>query len=85
MAISRKPYYDQKKVNLTDAIISKGGSSPSEQLSKENDNIKLTLRLPSRMLCIIDDYLEKCISNKTRTYWIREAIEEKMKKEIINQ
>ena len=58
MAIAKKPSSNNQNINLTDAIISKGGSSPSEQLYDENNNIKLTIRLSSKMLNIIDNYLE---------------------------
>ena len=78
MAIAKKPSNNKSNIDLTDAIISKVGSSPSEQLYEENNHIKITLRLPSRMLNIIDKHLEKSISKKTRTCWIREALEEKI-------
>lgn len=82
MAIAKKPSSNNQNINLTDAIISKGGSSPSEQLYDENNNIKLTIRLSSKMLNIIDNYLENSISKKTRTCWVREAVEEKIKRDI---
>lgn len=82
MAIAKKPSSHNKNIDLTDAIISKGGSSPSEQLYEENNNIKLTIRLSSKMLNIIDNYLENSISKKTRTCWVREAVEEKIKRDI---
>ena len=81
MAIAKKPSSNNKNIDLTDAIISKGGSSPSEQLYNENNN-KLTIRLSSKMLNIIDNYLENSISKKTRTCWVREAVEEKIKRDI---
>lgn len=34
------------------------------------------------MLNIIDEYLERSISNKTRTSWVREAVEEKISRDI---
>jgi len=83
MAIAKKPSSNNKNIDLTDAIISKGGSSPSEELYNENNNIKLTIRLSSKMLNIIDNYLENSISKKTRTCWVREAVEEKIKRDII--
>lgn len=83
MVIAKKPSIHKKNIDLTDAIISKGGSSPSEQLYEENNNIKVTIRLSSKMLNMIDNYLEKGISKKTRTCWVREAVEEKIKRDII--
>ena len=63
MAIAKKPSTNQKNIDLTDAIINKGGSSPSEQVYEqvyeENSNIKVTIRLTSKMLNIIDNYLSK--------------------------
>lgn len=85
MAIAKKPSANQRNIDLTDAIINKGGSSPSEQLHEENNNIKVTIRLTSKMINIIDDYLEKSISKKTRTCWVREAVEEKIKRDILTQ
>jgi hypothetical protein len=82
MVIAKKPLVNKDSVNLTNTIINKGGGSPKEQIYEENKNIKITIRLPSKMLNIIDTYLADSISNKTRTCWLREAIEEKVEKEI---
>lgn len=82
MAIVKKPFSDKGKFDLTDEIISKGGSSPSDQLYEENNNVKVTIRLTSKMLYIIDNYLKNSISKKTRTCWVREAVEEKIKRDI---
>jgi hypothetical protein len=82
MVIAKKPLVNKDSVNLTNTIINKGGTSPKEQIYEENKNIKITIRLPSKMLNIIDTYLADSISNKTRTCWLREAIEEKVEKEI---
>ncbi|MFU7503151.1 MAG: hypothetical protein ACE1S7_07170 [Candidatus Tisiphia sp.] len=82
MVIAKKPFSKRINIDLTDAIISKGGSSSSEQLHHENKNIKVTIRLSSKMINIIDNYLEKSISKKTRTCWVREAVEEKIERDI---
>lgn len=82
MVIAKKPFSKMINIDLTDAIISKGGSSSSEQLHHENKNIKVTIRLSSKMINIIDNYLEKSISKKTRTCWVREAVEEKIGRDI---
>ena len=84
MTITKRPSRKIKDEILTDAIISKGGSSPLE-IQTINHNIKITIRLPNKMLKIIDNYLENSISKKTRTSWIKEAVEEKIKKEIETQ
>lgn len=76
MVIAKKPLNNSKNIALTDLIISKGGTSPSDTLCDENT----TVRLSSKMLNIIDQYLKTSISKKTRTCWLREAIEEKIKK-----
>lgn len=92
MAIIKKP--SKKNNELIDAIISKGGGSPITSERNENasinikeedanDHVKITLRLPHKMLNIIDRYLEKSISKKTRTVWLREAAEEKIDREIL--
>jgi hypothetical protein len=82
MAIAKKPSNNKRDIDLTDAIISKGGSSSSEQLFEENHHIKVTIRLPSKMLNMIDNYLAKSIGKKTRTCWVREAVEEKIKNDL---
>lgn len=82
MVIAKKPFSKKMNIDLTDAIISKGGSSSSEQLHHENKNVKVTIRLSSKMINIIDNYLEKSISKKTRTCWVREAVEEKIERDI---
>lgn len=82
MVIAKKPFSKKMNIDLTDAIISKGGSSSSGQLHHENKNVKVTIRLSSKMINIIDNYLEKSISNKTRTCWVREAVEEKIERDI---
>lgn len=83
MVIAKKPLSNSKNIALTDLIISKGGTAPSDTLCNENTNIKITIRLSAKMLNIIDQYLETSISKKTRTCWLREAIEEKINKDIL--
>ena len=85
MAITKKPINKKINSSFTDAIISKGGSSPNDIkdiIIDTNESIKITIRLPNKMLNIIDNYLENSISKKTRTSWLREAAEEKIKKDI---
>lgn len=81
MAIVKKPSTNHINNKLADAIISKGGESPSEY--EDNSNIKVTIRLTTKMLNLIDNYLKKSINKKTRTCWVREAVEEKIKRDII--
>jgi len=85
MAISKKPISKKISNSFTDSIINKGGSSPNDVsniIIDTNESIKITIRLPSKMLNIIDDYLKNSISKKTRTSWLREAAEDKIKKDI---
>ena len=85
MAITKKPINKKINSSFTDAIINKGGSSPNDIkdiIIDTNESIKITIRLPNKMLNIIDNYLENSISKKTRTSWLRDAAEEKIKKEI---
>lgn len=77
MAITRKPLSTIEK-----KIIEKGGSSPNTSNQEANNLTKITLRLPFNMLRIIDNYLLKHISKKNRTQWIKEAIAEKIEKDI---
>ena len=83
MSITKKPLRKVLNEDYTEAIINKGGSSPVNLEVDRNDNIKITIRLPCKMLNIIDLYLEKSISKKTRTCWLKEAAEEKIEKEIM--
>jgi hypothetical protein len=83
MAITKKPFRKKVDDKITSAIINRGGGSPySEACDSNNENKKVTIRLSEKMLNIIDEYLTNCISNKTRTSWVREAVEEKIKREI---
>ena len=83
MVISKKPSQKNNE-HLLDNIINKGGSSAVERKDQDtNDNIKITIRLPSKMLDIVDTYLEKSINKKARNHWIKEAIEEKIEKDIV--
>ena len=79
MAITRKPLSIIEK-----KIIEKGGSSPTTSSAEGNRLTKITLRIPSNMLHIIDTYLSSNISKKNRTQWIKEAIAEKIEKDIEN-
>jgi hypothetical protein len=82
MAITKKPTKRTNDTKLADYIINKGGSSPINSGDDKKNQIKLTVRLPHKMLDIIDCYLEESISKKTRTQWLREAAEEKIAREI---
>ena len=81
MALIKKPLHNKSNEGLIDSIINKGGSSPSFDTNK-NRSIKITIRLPHDMLSMIDVYLKRSISKKTRTCWIREAVAEKIEKDI---
>ena len=85
MVIAKKPILIDKssKSLLIDSIIDQGGSVSSEVKSKQEiGNIKITLRLPKKILRKIDEYLLNCSFPRTRNHWIKEAIETKMKQEI---
>jgi len=85
MTIAKKPSYNKINEDFADTIIGKGGSSPYNSEDIKNDNIKITIRFSSKMLNVIDVYLEECINKKTRTCWVREAVEEKIKRDITKQ
>jgi hypothetical protein len=85
MVIAKKPVLKNKfqKTLLIESIISKGGSVSSiDKPNQEIGNIKITLRLPKKMLIKIDEYLLNCSFPRTRNHWVKEAIEKKMKHEI---
>ena len=82
MAIAKKPIKNKVNEDLTNAVINKGGGSPSHILDEQNNSIKITIRLTTTMLNIIDEYLKTSMTKKTRTFWVREAVEEKIKKDI---
>ncbi len=82
MAITKKPVKTNQNSKLINAIINKGGSSPTNPEYNINNYVKVTVRLPHKMLNMIDSYLEGSISKKTRTHWLREAAEEKIDREI---
>ena len=86
MAIAKKQSRKQPNEELTQVIINRGGSSPNiESSDNKNENIKVTIRLSEKVLNIIDEYLAKSISNKSRTSWVREAVEEKIKRDITRE
>jgi len=82
MAITRKPLKTTQNSKLINTIISKGGGGSATTEDNINNYVKVTVRLPLRMLNIIDRYLENSISKNTRTHWLREAAEEKIDREI---
>lgn len=82
MVIAKKPLKNKLNNKLVDNIINKGGSSATEIDHSTNDYVKITLRLPNKMIKIIDDHLKDSISKKTRTGWLREAAEEKITKDV---
>ena len=85
---SKKPTKKNNEI-LINKVINKGGSSPllitEQNLDSKNENIKITIRIPLKMLNVIDDYLENSIYSKARNIWIKEAIEKKIKEEIENK
>jgi hypothetical protein len=84
MAISKKPVRNNSAALLNE-IINKGGSTPSAKKFEQCEgieNIKITLRLPEKMLYVLDNHLKDSLYSKTRNTWIREAIERKIKEEI---
>jgi hypothetical protein len=82
MTITKKPVKTNHNSKLINTIINKGGSSPTNQEYNINNYVKVTIRLPHKMLNMIDSYLEDSISKKTRTHWLREAAEEKIDRDI---
>lgn len=83
MPIVKKPSRSQQNQKLTEEIINRGGSGPSNHYKEDkNENVKITIRLSEKVLNIIDAHLVESISKKTRTSWVREAVEEKISREI---
>lgn len=87
MVISKKPKHHSVDNRLVDQILFKGGSAiKSNTISEnENENIKITIRLPKRMLKTIDNYLNNSIYTKPRNIWIKEAIEKKVHTDIFKE
>jgi hypothetical protein len=87
MVISRKPKPNNIDNKLVDQILSKGGSTTKATSTTEgdNENLKITIRLPKKMLEIIDNYLSGSIYTKPRNIWIKEAIEKKVQTEILEK
>jgi hypothetical protein len=84
MTITKKPTIrnNQTLTGLIDNVINKGLVKTEQNPDSKNDNIKITIRIPAKMLNAIDNYLENSIYSKARNIWIKEAIEKKIKEEI---
>lgn len=84
MTITKKPTIrsNQTITDLIDNVINKGLVKTEQNTDSRNDNIKITIRIPAKMLNAIDSYLESSIYSKARNVWIKEAIEKKIKEEI---
>jgi len=86
MAISRKPKQNKDSnggKNLIESIINKGGSSPmgeTQPLKKGVAQLKITVRLPIKVIQAIDSYVGDSMSITTRNQFIKEAIAEKLDK-----
>lgn len=82
MAISKKPISNVQEDQIERLINKGGGSVNRSQYIHHENQIKITLRIPKQMLDVIDNYLDNDISKKTRTQWIKEAIEKRIKEDI---
>ena len=91
MAVTKKPFRAKVDKRTIDQIINRGGTSSCDQdngfkndqdNNLKNENVRVTIRLTTKMLDIIDQYLINCMSKKTRTAWVREAVEEKIIRDI---
>lgn len=87
MAISKKPTNNKDLINK---IIEKGGSGVAENIKssqriEKNKNTKITIRLPRKMLSLIDKYLNSSLEQTARSHWIKNAIIDKVNKDIIKE
>ncbi|MDZ5762783.1 hypothetical protein Cyrtocomes_01178 [Candidatus Cyrtobacter comes] len=86
MAISRKPIKgtnNHTKKDLIEEIINKGGSSAIDHEQTEHKyatQLKITVRLPAKVIQIIDLYVKDSMSTTTRNQFIKEAIADKLNK-----
>ena len=87
MVISRKPKYSNIDDKLVDQILSKGGSTiqPKNGLKNDNESVKITIRIPKKMLQVIDNFLNTSICSKPRNVWIKAAIEKKINTDILEK
>lgn len=82
MAITRKPKSSAATVPLDiDALINKGGSSPTPEVAARAPTVPLVLRLPSEVLSQVDAAVKARPIRTPRHTWILEAIHEKLRGE----
>ncbi len=83
MAITRKPKSSGMPVLVdVDALINKGGSSPTSETAENCGTVALVLRLPSEVLTRVDAAVKARPVRTPRHTWLLEAVHEKLQREI---
>jgi hypothetical protein len=67
-----------------DALIDKGAKVKEDQISEAKKWTYMNLRIPVEMINLVDEAVDKSVGI-TRTGWILQAINEKLKKEVKNE
>ncbi|MDP2896375.1 MAG: hypothetical protein Q8Q12_07425 [bacterium] len=82
MAVTPKPKTAKAATVDIEALISKGGGTPGEQIDKEKDGTTaIVLRLPANMLDQVDAVVKARAVRIPRHTWILEAVHEKLLRE----
>lgn len=79
MAISKKP--SKKSKQDVDAVISKGGSVPGDEIGESTSIKAFPLRLRQDLVVIIDGIVKASPIIPSRNAWIANAVYEQLKKE----
>lgn len=83
MAITRKPKLSGAPVLVdVDALINKGGSSPTPEKTANVATVPLVLRLPSEVLTRVDAAVKARPVRTPRHTWLLEAVHEKLRREV---
>ena len=62
---------DEEKISK---VINQGGKTACESINSDSDEIRFTLRIPKRLVKIIDSQRKGRLGNISRNQWIIEAL-----------
>jgi hypothetical protein len=80
MAVKRKASRTEKpRSQDIESIINRGGKTTVESNAISDDEIRFTLRIPSKMTAKIDKDRKNMIGSVSRNQWILEAIDKQLK------
>lgn len=85
MSVRRRPENPkvEKEIDV-DALIEKGAKVKEDHIAEGKKWVNFHLRIKAEMIVDIDDAVEKRVGI-TRTGWVLEAIQEKLKREADNE